>query len=88
MTNDKRELESNLKHIASRIYDDFNDTWGINDNKAYWIYTCASYLDNWQGNLKTPLKAYKFCMNHLDDCPSLNEFKYYCEFINSGELSN
>jgi len=88
MLTDNRSINNNLKFIASRIYDDFDSTWGIEVSKGLWIYTWASYLDAWCDNPKIPLTAFKFCINNLDYCPSLVEFGKYCERINNGKKLN
>jgi hypothetical protein len=88
MLTDNRDTNRNLQFIASRIYDDFNDIWGIEVNKGLWVYTWASYLDAWCNDPKIPLTAFKFCINNLNSCPNLVGFGQYCESIKSGEKLN
>jgi len=79
MESTSNDLIDSLMFTVSRVFIDFDRVWGVPYNKLFWVGECSFVLTCNNFDVETILKASQFCINNLHECPSILEFRDYCD---------
>lgn len=84
MTDNAKWLTRDLKAVVSKVHEDFRHKWPGHERRAIWGNSWSNELS--VANIKPDIviQASEYCINHLNDDPSLYEFREFCKFLQSG----
>ncbi|MFW2374151.1 MAG: hypothetical protein ACN4GM_13585 [Gammaproteobacteria bacterium] len=84
MADNRKWLNKDLKSVVSKVHKDFTHKWPDHDSRPIWVNSWSNVLSVAQIKPDTVVQASEYCINHLNEGPSLHEFREYCKFLQSG----
>lgn len=84
MADNTKWLNRDLQLVVSKVHEDFTHKWPAHDQRDIWVNSWSNVLSVAKIKPATVIQASEFCINYLNDDPSLLEFREYCKFLQSG----
>lgn len=84
MADNRKWLNRDLKLAVSKVHEEFTHKWPDHDGRTIWVNSWSNVLSVAKIKPDTVLQASEYCITHLNNDPSLHEFREFCIFLQTG----